>query len=137
MKKLLTTLSIALLTVVLCVAFAGCTTNVSGKTYNYDEVVAESDEDLPGLGQAVVSKAKELVEEAFEGATLTFNEDGTLSGKVSSYSAGYWGQEGKNVSLYATSEMTTALLTFTVSGSKLVLETTQEGFAFSVKFVKA
>ena len=135
MKKLLISISVALLAIILCVAFSGCATNVSGKTYAFSEVNLETEEELSSLEQAAVNLAKAAVETAYKGS-LTFNEDGTLSGSVSGISAGYWAQDGKNVSLYATSAMSTALLTLTASGSKLEYSVTQSGYTFSITWVK-
>lgn len=121
MKKLLTSISVALLAIVLCVAFSGCATNVSGKTYQFDTIEYETENDLSDEVKELLDGIVEGLESTYSGS-ITFNDDGTVSGTISGFSAGAWKQDGKTVGLYATADSTTALTEYTVSGSKLVYE---------------
>lgn len=115
--------------IVLAITLAGCTANVSGKTYVYSEVKMELPDDASTTEQGLATTAKGIVESLWSKAEFTFNEDGTTSG----YTAGKWTQDGKKVTV-TTGSITTA--EFTVSGSKLEQSVEKNGFSFTVVYTK-
>lgn len=133
MKKLLTSISVALLAIILCVAFSGCATNVSGKTYQFDTIEYETDAELSDTVKGILDGIVEGLESNYAGS-ITFNEDGTVSGSIAGISAGAWKQDGKTVGLYASQSSTTALAEFSASGSKLVSETEESYSGLLVNF---
>ena len=129
MKKFLTAMTTLLAVVVLALTLAGCTANVSGKTYVYSEVQMEIPDDASTIEQGAMTMAKGVVEGVYKNAKYTFGEDG----KVSGYAVGSWKQEGKTVTI-TVGEATTTV--FNVNGSKLELGTKQGNYSMKVIFVK-
>ncbi|MGN0806976.1 MAG: hypothetical protein ACI4MN_00830 [Candidatus Coproplasma sp.] len=126
MKKFLKSMTAIFAVVVLAFAFAGCTTNVSGKTYVYSEVIAEIPEDASTIEQGLITTAKGVVEETFKNSEVTFNEDGTV-GSVST-----WAQDGKTVTV-KTGDTVTA--TYNVSGKKLERPYQYGSYSFTIVYV--
>ena len=113
--------------VVLAVGLAGCTANVSGKTYAYSEVVAVIPEDASTIEQGLITTAKGVVEEAFKNAEVTFKEDGTFG------AASKWEQDGKTVTV-KTGDAVTA--TYTVNGKKLEQAYEKNGYSFTIVYAQ-
>lgn len=129
MKKFLKAMLASIAVIVLAVTLAGCTANVSGKTYVYSEVKMELPDDASTLQQGLATTAKGLVEEMWKNAEFTFKEDGTVTG----YTAGKWTQDGKKVTVTAGSATT---MEFTVNGSKLEQSVQKNDFSFTVVYTK-
>ena len=129
MKKFFKAAVALIAVVVLACAFAGCTANVSGKTYVYSEVKMTIPDDASTLEQGLMTTAKGAVEELYKNAKYTFGEDG----KVTGYAVGTWTQEGKTVTVTVGSATTT---TFTVKGNKLEQGGKQGNYEFTVVFTQ-
>lgn len=127
MKKFFKATVALIAVVVLACAFAGCTANVSGKTYVYSEVKMTIPDDASTIEQGLVTTAKGVVETAYKNAKFTFGEDG----KVTGYAVGTWTQDGKTVTVTGVPGYT-----FTVKGSKLELGGKEGKYEFTVVFVK-
>ena len=112
MKKFLAAVATVLAVVVMALTLAGCTANVSGKTYVYSEVQMEIPEGTSTFEQGLMTTAKGAVEVLYKNAKYTFGEDG----KVSGYAVGSWKQDGKTVTVTVGDATTTV---FTVNGNKL------------------
>ena len=130
MKKFFKAAVALIAVVVLACAFAGCTANVSGKTYVYSEVKMTIPDDASTIEQGLITTAKGVIEEGYKNAKYTFGEDG----KVSGYAVGTWKQEGKTVTITVGSTTTT---TFTVNGSKLELGGKEGKYEFKVIFTQS
>lgn len=126
MKKFLKAMTAIFAVAILAFAFAGCTTNVSGKTYVYSEVIAVVPEDASTIEQGLITTAKGVVEETFKNSEVTFKEDGTIG------SASTWAQDGKTVTV-KTGDTVTA--TYTVNGKKLERAYQQGNYSFTVVYV--
>lgn len=129
MKKFLTALATVMAVVVMAFTLAGCTANVSGKTYVYSEVQMTIPDDASTIEQGLITTAKGVVETAYKNAKYTFGEDG----KVSGYAVGTWKQEGKTVTVTVGSATAT---TFTVNGNKLELGGKEGKYEFKVVFTQ-
>ncbi|MGN0812083.1 MAG: hypothetical protein ACI4MQ_01050 [Candidatus Coproplasma sp.] len=127
MKRFLKAMTAVLAVVVLAFAFAGCTTNVSGKTYAYSEVVAVVPEDATTFEEALIISGKAAVEVVFKNTEVTFNEDGTFG------AASTWTQDGKTVTV-KTGDTVTA--TYTVKGDKLEQVYVYENISYTIVYVQ-
>lgn len=130
MKKFLTAMATVLAVVVMAVTLAGCTANVGGKTYVYEEVKIVLPDDASEAEKIAANISKAAVETAFSGAEVTFNKDGTLTGK-GGITTGNWEQDGKTVTVKA-GDVTTA--TFTVNGSKLEQGKKEGKYEFTIVY---
>ena len=70
MKRILTAMVSVLAVVALCVCFAGCATDVKGKTYVYDKAELNIEKELTPTEQAAADLAKAVVDEIFEGEEI-------------------------------------------------------------------
>lgn len=127
MKRFLKAMTAVLAVVLMAVAFAGCTANVSGKTYVYSEVIATIPEDASTIEQGLITTAKGIVEETFKNAEVTFKEDGTIG------AASTWTQDGKTVTVKTGDTVTT---TYNVKGKKLEQSYTQGNYSFTIVYVQ-
>ncbi len=128
MKRILTAMVSVLAVVALCVCFAGCATDVKGKTYVYDKAELNIEKELTPTEQAAADLAKAVVDEIFEGEEIVFDAEsdkvtvGVLPGK--------YAQEGEKVNITGitgTSELT-------ASGSTLVRAYEKNGFSFKLVY---
>ena len=127
MKKVFKAALAVVAVVILACAFAGCTANVSGKTYVYSEVKMSVPSDASDVEKGIADIAKGATEAIYKNAKFTFGEDGNVTG----YAVGTWKQEGKTVTVTGAPGYT-----FTVKGSKLELGGKEGNYEFVVVFVK-
>ena len=127
MKKFFKAAVALVAVVILACAFAGCTANVSGKTYVFDEVKIVIPDDASETEKTIANTLKTGMEKTMSSVEVTFNEDGTVSGK-GSISTGTWEQDGKTVTVKAASVTTT----LTVNGSKLEQGMKESGYELKV-----
>ncbi|MGN1373667.1 MAG: hypothetical protein ACI4VK_06460 [Candidatus Coproplasma sp.] len=128
MKRFLKAMTAVLAVVLMAFAFAGCTANVSGKTYVYSEVVAVVPDDATTFEEALIVSGKVAVEATYKNSELTFNEDGSF-GSLST-----WTQDGKTVTV-KTGDTVTA--TYTVKGNKLEQSYVYEDTTYTIVFVES
>lgn len=134
-KKFFAFATIALLSVMCLSVFAACTTDVDGKTFVYDsfdiefsdEAKKEAEEMGMDLDKFTDYMMKESgIEEAYSSMEISF-KDGKVTTTIEGVAtpAVDYEQDGKNITIDGmTAEEYGAL---TVSGSKLVMEYTEEG----------
>ena len=94
MKKLLMGVSTALLTVIMCMAFAGCASKVSGKTYEYDKYEITYTDDASDIVKGVCDTAVAVLAKGFTGSTIEFKKDGKAVNGAITYN---YEQDGKTV----------------------------------------
>ena len=111
MKKFLTALTTILAVVVMAFALTACSSNVSGKTYVFDEVRIELPDDAPDILKTAAEKLRTETEESSKNIEVTFNADGTVSGN-GGLATGTWEQDGNTVTINSVTPLT-------VKGSKL------------------
>lgn len=93
--KLFVTAVVAVLASVLIVLSA-CTTSVAGKTYAFDDIQVNTERELTESEQTVMDTTVNLFKRLLGSATLTFNDDGTIS--VNGVNMGTYTQDGDQVS---------------------------------------
>lgn len=96
MKKLLMGVSTALLTVILCMAFAGCASKVSGKTYEYDKYEITYTDDANDAVKKLCDTAVAAFTKGMSGTTIEFKKDGKAVLGVATYD---YKQDGKTVTI--------------------------------------
>ena len=136
-KKFFAIATIALLSVMCLSVFAACTTDtdVDGKTFVYDSVEIEPNEEAKKMAADMGMDLDEftdytmsLYEEMFSSEELAF-KDGKFTQKAAGMTspAVDYEQDGSKI-------MIDGVETLTVSGSKLITEYTAEGFTVKVTF---
>lgn len=130
MKKFLTALATVMAVVVMAFTLAGCTANVSGKTYAFSEVKLDLPDDATDVQKAAAELVKATLETASGSIKYTFKEDGKMGSGVNT-----WKQDGKEVTIYVGSTETVAEK-FTVNGSKLEQGTEKSGYKFVLVFAE-
>ena len=118
MKKIAKLLSVF----VFLLTLAGCSVNVSGKTFVYESFDYKLEEDLTGLEEAAAELAVTAVKKLYEYTEITFNEDGTTSlGQE-------WKQEGSTLTVDGTA--------YKVEGSLIVLTIDEEDYDITIKLAE-
>lgn len=118
-KRFVTTFIISCLCAVCAVVFAACSsTDVSGKTYVFSDVSVSENEWFTA----------DDLREGYEGLTITFNADGTVSSEM--FEDATWSQSGSDVTVTEDYESTT----FKVSGNKLTYSGGEDGITITVTF---
>ena len=134
-KKFFAIAAIALLSVMCLSVFAACTTDVDGKTFVYDSVEIEPNEEAKELADEMGMDLDEytdytmsLYEEMFSSEELAF-KDGKFTQKAAGMTAPAvdYEQDGSKIIIDGVEALT-------VSGSKLITEYTAEGFTVKVIF---
>ena len=128
MKKFFKAAVALIAVVVLACAFAGCTANVSGKTYAFSEIKVDIPKDATEAEKIAINSSKYALELANKMVTFTFKEDGKVNSGINT-----WKQNGKEVTIYA-GETETVVEKFTVNGNKLEQGVEDIGFSFILVF---
>ena len=131
MKKFFKAAVALIAVVVLACAFAGCTANVSGKTYEFSDVKIDLPKDATDIQKAAANLVKETLKSASGSIKYTFKEDGKMGSGLNT-----WKQSGKEVTIYV-GETETVAEKFTVNGSKLEQGKEQGGYSFILVFTQA
>ncbi len=96
MKKLVLGISTALLTVIMCMAFAGCAGKVKGKTYVYEKYEITYADDVNEVLKGVCDTAVATFATGLKGSEIQFKDDGTVVMAEISYK---YEQDGKTVTV--------------------------------------
>ena len=130
MKRILTAIASVLVVAALCVCFAGCATDVKGKTYVYEEAVLKIDKELTDTEQAAANLVKAVVNDLFDETEVAFDAESdkaTVGGLPYKYT-----QEGATVKI--TSLTGASEYEYTASGSTLEREFKKDGYTFTLVY---
>lgn len=116
-KKAIIGVTTALLTLIMCMALAGCATKVKGKTYVYDSYEISYTDDVTDEQKTACEKVIEVAMVVAKNIKYEFKDDGTVTAGIGTYK---YEQDGKDVILKLKDAEVKRL---TVSGKKL--KTTQ------------
>ncbi|MDE6790791.1 MAG: hypothetical protein K2J61_03615 [Clostridia bacterium] len=130
MKKFFKAAVALIAVVVLACAFAGCTANVSGKTYAFSEVKIDLPKDATDAQKTAAEFVKGTLATASGSLKHTFKEDGKMGSGINT-----WKQKGKEVTIYV-GETETVAEKFTVNGNKLEQGVEKSGYSFILVFTQ-
>ena len=135
-KKFFAIAAIALLSAMCLSVFAACTTDVDGKTFVFESFDVEFDEETKEtaeeMGMDLDKFTDYMMEESGMKELFSTMEFSFKDGMVTQKAAGVtspaleYEQDGKNITIGGASAEEVGV-TLTVSGSKLIMEMTEEG----------
>ncbi|MDE7182335.1 MAG: hypothetical protein K2O41_04790 [Clostridia bacterium] len=137
MKKLVISMVAVVSAIIMCFALAGCSKDVKGNTYVFDDVKIEGT--IPDEAKDYIDQMVEGLKSGYASASIKFNKDGTC---VSSFggeeATGYYKQDGKKVYLGETEDFNTddAESSFEVNGSKLEMTMEEGGLKITIVLKK-
>ena len=135
-KKFFAIAAIALLSAMCLSVFAACTTDVDGKTFVYESFRIEFEDEAKEMAEEMGMDLDKFtdymmeesgMEELFSTMEFSF-KDGMVTQKAAGVTspALEYEQDGKNITIGGASAEEVGV-TLTVSGSKLIMEMTEEG----------
>lgn len=138
MKKLVISMIAVVSAIIMCFALAGCSKDVKGNTYVFDDVVIEGT--IPDEAKDYIDQTVASMKEYMSGMTIKFNDDGTctLSSDGEEAESGYYKQDGDKVYVSETKEGLDGddSEVYEVDGSKLVQSGSEGGMTIKVIFKK-
>ncbi len=139
MKKFALALVAVISTLLMCLSFAACSSDVVGNTYVFDDAKFEFTSDVSAEDRAEMESGLGEMKEMYSEVEFTFKEDGTCTGIESTVV--YYVQEGDTVYLYESKEKADAndktdCSTLKVDGKKLIMEESDDGITLKVIFKK-
>ena len=131
MKKIALVLAIVLVISSMSLLLFACTAKVAGKTYVMESFEISAD----GVPESITEQVRSYVENSYKTAELTFNKDGKMilkSGDVEK-DMGYYKQDGKNIYVGSTEDVSTeGNPEFVVDGKSLIWTVEQAVMSYTV-----
>ena len=135
MKKLVISMVAVVSAIIMCFALAGCSKDVKGNTYVFDDVKISAD----GASDAEIEAAEAMIKLGYASASVKFNDDGTCVLSMGGEEmTGYYKQDGKKVYVGETEDFNTddSEYYFESSGSKLKVTMEEGGMKATITFKK-
>ncbi len=129
--------------IIMCFALAGCSKDVKGNTYVFDDIIVEGT--IPDEYKDEMDAMIAGMKEGMAGVSYKFNDDGTVTVTwgESGGDTGYYKQDGKKVYIAETKEdldnvdgEDSNVETYEVDGSKLIATESEGGMTMKMVFKK-